>query len=76
MGTVSALLIEFRPNCPLKFAPQQLTSLVASSTQVCEPPAAIATAFVTKLGKPACGLALEMVVPFPSCPELLLPQHA
>ena len=46
---------------------------VCNSAQECNPPAVIAAASVMRLT--CTGNGVSLVVPFPSCPSLLLPQQ-
>src|SRR5450830_575015 len=62
------------PSCPLVLEPQHFTPPPLVSAQVWLVPAATA---VTPLDRPltATGARRCVVVPSPSCPKLLLPQH-
>jgi hypothetical protein len=62
------------PSCPASFLPQHITPPFVVSTQVWLPPAAIADT-LNERPKTFTGVDLEVVVPSPSCPELLFPQH-
>src|SRR2546422_994304 len=68
------LLVVPSPSWPTKPPPQHLTPPTLVSAQLWKSPAAIA---VTPLLRPktATGSNRLMVVPSPSWPELLLPQH-
>src|SRR5207244_2492391 len=71
---VLLLVVVPLPSWPPSFQPQHLTCPAVVSAQVCCPPAAIAT---TPLVRPdtSTGLLLSVVVPSPSWPLSLAPQH-
>ena len=62
------------PSCPELLRPQHLTPPPDSRAQECEPPTAIA---ITPEVRPftSTGVELFIVVPLPSLPFELLPQH-
>ena len=71
------------PSCPDELRPQHFTVLVPVTTQVCDPPAATARAWVevpilTVDVEDATSLStspMVLVLPRPSCPDVLRPQH-
>src|SRR5256885_2076253 len=76
-GTSTAVLLSVVvpiPTWPLAFQPQHLRSPPLVRAQVCSSPAAIA---VTPFARPATstGVLLAVIVPSPSPPLLLSPQH-
>ena len=72
-GVELSVVVPF-PSCPKLLSPQHLTAPPLVSAQLWTPPAAIA---VTPLCSPetSTGVELSVVVPFPSCPKALKPQH-
>ena len=72
-GTLLSVFVPF-PSWPEALLPQHLTAPALVSAQVWSPPAAIA---LTPLASPltSTGTLLSVVVPFPSWPKTLSPQH-
>ena len=63
------------PSCPLLFPPQHFTVLSSRIAHVCDEPAEIDSAVLPGPRFTLTPVSLSMVVPSPSCPNSLSPQH-
>ena len=77
-GVVLSVVVAF-PSWPLSLSPQHQAVWSRSTTHVCDPPAPAAEALARLPDPPApttwTGVVLLVVVPFPSWPLSLSPQH-